>query len=104
MGEMSAQEFVLVLAFAAAAIALWFDVRLASRTPRSATWTLAHLGVSILAIQVMPQLVTLVVGGAQDPARKIAAALFVVLPVFTYFWLSAIWLLRLMQRASQLRL
>jgi hypothetical protein len=52
----------------------------------------------------MPLLVTLVVGGSEDPARKVAATLLVLLPVLTYCWLSAIWFMKLVQRATQFRL
>ncbi len=103
-GGMSALGLVYVVALAAAAIALWLDVRLAARTPRSATWTIFHLGGSMVALMVMPQLILLVVGGNEEPARKLAATMLVVLPVLTYFWLSALWLLRFLQRATQLRL
>jgi hypothetical protein len=85
-------------------MALWFDRRLEAWTPRTVTWTLVHLGGSMLALQVMPQLVTLVVAGSQDPLRKVVATLFVLLPVLTYSWLSALWLLKLLQRSAQLRL
>jgi hypothetical protein len=101
---MSAQQLVLAVAVGAAAIALWLDVRLESRTPRTVTWTLVHLGGSIFALRVMPLLVTLVVGGSEDPARKVAATLLVLLPVLTYCWLSAIWFMKLVQRATQFRL
>jgi hypothetical protein len=85
-------------------MALWFDRRLEAWTPRTVTWTLVHLGGSMLALQVMPQLVMLVVAGSQDPLRKVVATLFVLLPVLTYSWLSALWLLKLLQRSAQLRL
>ena len=101
---MSAQALVYVVALGAAAIALWLDVRLAARTPRSATWTFFHLGGSMVALVVMPQLILFVVGGTEEPVRKLAATMLVVLPVLTYFWLSALWLLKLLQRAAQLRL
>jgi hypothetical protein len=101
---MSGQEFILVVALGAAALALWLDVRLAARTPRSVVWTIANLGGSLAALQVMPSLVTLVVAGGDDPSRQIAATLLVLLPVLTYCWLSAIWLLKLLQRVAQPRL
>ena len=93
-----------MVAVGGATIALWLDVRLAARTPRSAAWTFFHLGTSMLGLAVMPQLIVFMVGDAEEPARKLAATMLVVLPVLTYFWLSAIWLLKLMQRAAQLRL
>ena len=58
----------------------------------------------MLALQVMPQLVTLIVADSDQPARKVAATLLVLLPVLTYCWLSAIWLLKLVQRAAHPRL
>ena len=87
----------------AALLALWSDVKLEPRTPRTAMWTFVHLVGSMLALQVMPLLVAWVVADTDDPARKLTATLFVLLPALTYCWLSAIWLLKLMQRAAQLR-
>ena len=101
---MSPQVFVLVVAVGAAVIALWLDVRLRSLAPQRLTWTLFHLGGAMVALQVMPKLVTLVVGNGDEPSRKVAATLLVLLPVLTYCWLSALWLLKLLQRGSQLRL
>ena len=100
---MGAQEFMLIVAVGAAAIALWLDVRLDRHMPRRVTWTIFHLGCAMLALQAMPQLVSLVVAGSEDPARKVAATLLVLLPVLTYCWLSAIWLLKLVQRSTHLR-
>jgi hypothetical protein len=99
----SAQAFIAVVALGAAAIALWVDIRLQSRTPRTLIWTVAHLAGAIAALQVMPGLVTLVVADSDAPARKVAATLLVLLPVLTYCWLSAIWMLKLMQRSAHLR-
>lgn len=100
---MGVQGFMFVVALGAAAIALWVDARLAARTPRTAKWTFVHLGGALLALQLMPGLITLVVGGSGDPARKAAATFLVVLPALTYCWLAAIWLLKLVPRTAQPR-
>jgi hypothetical protein len=100
----SPQFFLLVVAVGAAAIALWVDARLQSWTPQRLTWTIVHLGGAMAALQVMPRLVALVVGGTEDPSRQVAATVLVLIPVLTYCWLSALWLLKLVQRGSQLRL
>jgi hypothetical protein len=99
----SAQGLVLAVAVGAAAIAMWLDFRLERRTPRTVTWTFVHTAGSILALQLMPRLITLVVAGSDSPLRKIAAVLMVLLPVLIYCWLAAIWLLKLVQRAAHLR-
>jgi membrane glycosyltransferase len=100
---MTAQELVLAIAIGAAAVALWLDARLESRTPSTAAWTAVHLCASTLALSVMPLFVKLLVAGTGGPVRVIAAVLVLVLPVFTYCWLSAIWLLRLLQGATRVR-
>jgi hypothetical protein len=100
---MSAQGLVYAVALGAAAMAVWVDVRLESRTPRSVKWTLSHLFVAMVALQVMPKLLTVVVAGSDSPVRKITAVLMVLLPVLTYTWLAAIWLLKLVQRAAHMR-
>jgi hypothetical protein len=92
-----------VVALGAAAIALWVDARLAARAPRTVMWTFVHLGGALLALQLMPDLISMVVGGSDDPARKIAATFLVALPALTYCWLAAIWLLKLIPRTAQPR-
>jgi Na+/melibiose symporter-like transporter len=101
---MSAQELVLAVALGGAVIAVWLDVRLESRAPSTATWIAVHLVGAMLALQLMAPLVTLMVAGSDQPARRMAALLLVVLPAFTYISLSAIWLLKLIRRAAQPRL
>jgi hypothetical protein len=100
---MSTQGLMFVVALGAAAIAVWLDVRLEPLTPRSAIATLGHTAGSIMALQVMPKLLTLVVAGSDSPARKMLAVMAVLLPVLVYCWLAAIWLLKLVQRSAHLR-
>jgi hypothetical protein len=100
---MTAQELVVAIAIGAAAVALWLDARLKSRKPASTAWIAVHLFASVLALSVMPLFVKLVVAGTGEPVRVIAAVLLLVLPAFTYCWLSAIWLLRLLQDATRIR-
>lgn len=99
---MNVQGLVLVVAVGAAAIAVWLDVRLDRRTPRTVTWTFVHIAFAILALQTMPRLIVFV-AGSESPGRKVAAVLAVLLPILTYSWLATIWLLKLVQRAAHLR-
>jgi hypothetical protein len=99
----STQGLLLAVALGAAALAMWLDVRLEPRTPRTVTWTLAHTAGSLMALQALPGLLVLVVAGGDSPARKIGAVMLVLLPVLTYCWLAAIWLLKLVQRAAHMR-
>ena len=79
---------VLVFALAAGALALWLDMRLEERAPRTITWAFVHTAAAIMALQLMPQLMVLII---------------VLLPALVYAWLATIWLLKLVQRAAHLR-
>jgi len=100
---MTAEELVLAIAIGAAAVAFWLDARLESRRPFTAAWTAVHLCASMLALSVMPLFVKLLVAGTGEPIRVIAATVLLVLPAFTYCWLSVIWLLRLLQGLTRVR-
>ena len=100
---MNVQGLVVAVAVGAAALALWLDFRLDARTPRTLGWVFVNTAGSILALQVMPQLLALVVAGSDSPVRKLIAVMVVLLPVLTYCWLAAIWLLKLVQRSARLR-
>jgi hypothetical protein len=99
----SVSQFILVVAVGAAAIALWLDVRLDARTPRTVGWTFIHTAGAIFGLTLMPKLVALIVAGTDSPARKLIAVVAVLIPAFTYCSLAAIWLLKLVQRHAHLR-
>jgi hypothetical protein len=101
---MSAQGLVLAVALGGAVLAVWLDARLESRAPSTATWIAVHLFAALVALKLMAPLVNFMVAGTDQPSRRMAAVLLVVLPAFTYLWLSAIWLLRLIRRAAQPRI
>ena len=94
---------VLVFALAAGVLALWLDTRLEEHAPRTFTWAFVHTAAAIMALQLMPRLMVLVVAGSDSPARKMLGVFVVLLPVLVYAWLATIWLLKMVQRAAHLR-
>jgi hypothetical protein len=98
-----AHAFLLEFALGSAALAVWIDARFSARTPETARTTLLHVGVAVLAVQLMPPAVRAIVGGDYSPERKMAAAFVAALPILTYAWLASIWVLKLVQRVHRLR-
>ena len=88
---MSNTLFGVVLVVGAALLALWLDVRF----PREGLTLQRATGHAIAALA----LVHLVPGGVTSPAAKLALVLCVLLPVLVYALLTAVWFVRLMQRA-----
>jgi hypothetical protein len=99
----STQGLVLAVAVGAAAIALWLDVRFAARMPRTFGQALVHAATAMIALQLLPSILHVIVAGSDSPVRKITALFVAVLPTLTYVWLASIWLLKVVQRTARLR-
>ena len=86
---MSNSTFAVVLAFGAAALALWIQVRFPSLAPTRLIGTMLHAGVAYALLSL-----------ASDPdALTFGAIFFGLLPALVYALLCAIWMLRLTQTA-----
>ena len=99
---MTVPGLLVIVALAAAALALWLDVRF-DAGPRTLTKCFIHTAGSMLVLKMMPAFLRLVVAGSDAPSRKLLALLIVLLPALIYAWLATIWLLKLVQRAAHMR-
>jgi hypothetical protein len=99
---MTVQGLVLAVAIGAGAIALWLDLRLASKAPRTFRSVLAHLGLSFCAFNLAPVLLRTLVDDT-SPLSKMVGLFAVVLPLLTYAFLSSIWLIKQFHSALRLR-
>jgi hypothetical protein len=95
---MNVFEFLLMLVVAAAALALWVDVRLGERSPRSPTHVVLHAATAWAAVGVVVPLVVMLV----DPTsqiRTLTGLLGLLLPSWTYAYLAMLWALKLVVNA-----
>jgi hypothetical protein len=97
---MGVNGLVLVFALAAGPLALWVDLRLRERAPRTVAWAFVHTVGALMVLRLMPKLMVLVIAGSDSPARKMLGIFSVLLPALVYAWLATIWLLKLVQRAA----
>ena len=93
---MSNQVLVVSVGVGGALLALWIDIRLASRMPRGTRRVLGHAVAALVATTLIP-LPMIALGTQHSPARALVALFAFVLPVFVYSFLTWIWLVRLVQ-------
>ncbi len=94
---MSTSTFILCLAVGGALLALWLHVRFPRLGDSGWRRVLVHLAFALVVVQaVMPAALRGAVAH-EAPGTSVVAALGLVLPAFTYVFLSSIWFLRLAQ-------
>jgi len=99
---MSNQGLVASLVVGAALLALWLDLRLAARMPRSPRRVVFHAVAALVATTLVP-LPMVALATQHSPARALVALFAVVLPAFVYSFLTWIWLIKLVQRLLHAR-
>jgi hypothetical protein len=95
---MNVFEFLLALVIAAAVLALWVDLRLGERSPRSMTHIVLHAATAWAAVGLAVPLVVMLI----DPSsqfRTLLGLLGLLLPSWTYAYLAMLWALKLMVNA-----
>ena len=96
---MSIGLFLVCLALAAGAIALWIDVRIRSGSlaPANVRAALIHVGASLVVGQLaVPLLMKLILAGG-SPVFGLVAIFGIAFPALTYCLLSSIWMIRMFQ-------
>jgi hypothetical protein len=95
---MSPHTFVLILVGASAILAFWVGARFPDLGPRSLRFGVLHLLAGVAAIHAIPGLTNAVTAAFADLAR-VLAPFGIALPLFTYAFLTGLWLLRLIHRS-----
>lgn len=90
---MGTQGFVLTLALAAALLALWCHVRWPGAAPASLVAALLRLLVGLALLQVGVVALEAAVGASSGLA--ILAVIGVIVPVLTFAFLAALWIMKL---------
>jgi hypothetical protein len=86
-------NFPLILVLGAFLLAAWFDARFEPLRPSTTKWRIVHVAASCLLLQIVS-----IAAGALVPGNGIGIGLVAIfallLPVFVYTFVSALWLLR----------
>jgi hypothetical protein len=93
-------NFTLTLVLGAFLLATWFDTRLERLRPSSTGWRTIHVAASCVLLQVAAGGAALLVPEGADIRHKLLAVFAILLPVFVYTFVSALWMLRTLAEAA----
>jgi hypothetical protein len=96
---MSPHSFVVVLVFASAVLACWVGARFPALGPHRFAYGVLHLFCGLAAVRAIPGLTNVVLGMSAEVAKYLVP-FGVALPLFTYAFLTGLWLLRLIHRSA----
>jgi hypothetical protein len=96
---MSPHSFVVVLVFSSALLAFWVGARFPALGPHSLAYAVINLFAGLAAIRAIPGLTNAVLGMSAEVAKYLVP-FGVALPLFTYAFLTGLWLLRLIHRSA----
>jgi hypothetical protein len=95
---LTAHSFVLALVVASALLAFWFAARFPNAGPARLETGVLHLFCGFAAVRAIPGLTDAVTAAVGDLARLLVP-FGIGLPLFTYAFLTGLWLVRLIQRS-----
>jgi hypothetical protein len=96
---MSPHSFVVVLVFASALLAFWVGARFPAFGPHRFAYAVLHLFCGLAAVRAIPGLTNAALGMSAEVAKYLVP-FGVALPLFTYAFLTGLWLLRLIHRTA----
>jgi hypothetical protein len=95
---MSPHSFVVVLVLASALLAFWVGARFPSFGPHTLAFGVLHLFCGFAAIRAIAGLTNAVLAMSAETARYLVP-FGIALPLFTYAFLTGLWLTRLIHRS-----
>lgn len=95
MLHLSVEHFVALLLLGAVILAVWTFLRFGRLGPRSLQGVVVHFLVAWMLVSAMPDLADGVVA-ARLPAAGLVISFGLLLPVFTYLFLTSAWCARLL--------
>jgi hypothetical protein len=95
---MSPHTFVLVLVGASAILAFWIGARFPQLGPRTLQFGALHILAGLAAVRAIPGLTNAATAASAEVARFLAP-FGIALPLFTYTFLTGLWLTRLIHRS-----
>jgi hypothetical protein len=93
-------NFTLTLILAAFLLAAWCDARLETLRPASMKWRIAHVVLSCALLQLGAIGGAAIVPDGAGLDRQLIAVFALLLPVFVYAFVAALWLLRTLAEAG----
>jgi hypothetical protein len=96
---MSPHSFVVVLVVTSAVLAFWVGARFPAFGPRTLAYAFLNLLCGLAAIRAIPGLTNAVLAMSVSVAKYLVP-FGVALPLFTYAFLTGLWLLRLVHRST----
>jgi hypothetical protein len=92
---MAPPVFAVLLFVGAAALALWLDVRLGEKGPRSLSQILMHALGGMLLLRAASHMV----GAAEGPAPLTIVLFAILMPALIYVFLTSLWVLKMLRGA-----
>jgi hypothetical protein len=96
---MTPHSFVLVLVLASAILAFWLGARFPRLGPKTLVFGVFHIACGYAAVRAIPGLTNAVVALSAGVARFLVP-FGIALPLFTYAFLTGLWLTRLIHRST----
>ena len=96
---MTAHTFVLALVVGAAALAFWLGARFPALGPKTLRSGVLHLLCGFACVRAIPGLTNALIALSPTAARLIAPFV-IALPLFTYAFLTGLWVTRLIHRST----
>lgn len=96
-------NFTITLVLSAFLLAMWSDVRFERLRPTKIGWRIAHVAAACILLQVVSVGVGPLFTGGAGMATKLLGVLALLLPVFVYTFVSALWLVRTLAEAGLAR-
>jgi len=87
-------NFTITLVLSAFLLAIWSDLRFERLRPAKTGWRIAHVAVACVLLQVVSIGVGALFTDTAGMAVKLVGVLALLLPVFVYTFVSALWLVR----------
>lgn len=98
-GRLNTSAFAVCFLGGSAAVALWLDLRLPRLAPETVKGILIHVGVTIVAAQVVFPFAFHALAGSQ--VLTLVAVFGIAFPALTYSLLVAVWVLKLVANTSR---
>jgi hypothetical protein len=96
---LSVGQLLIMIVAGAAVIALWLDFRFPGVTPKHLRQALIHVGISIVAAQLVVPVLVKTIAAAGSPIAALVAVFAVGFPSLTYCLLASIWIIKGLQSA-----
>ena len=96
-------NFTITLVVSAFLLAIWSDLRFERVRPTKIGWRVAHVAAACILLQVVSVAVAPLFGDTAGMGTKLVGVLALLLPVFVYTFISALWLVRTLAEAGLAR-